>query len=507
MSGTVVDALAWWVRTVPDHPAIDLDGDVVTYAELDTWADGVAAALVGRGVTRGDRVGIVGANSLEWCVAAVAAWKVGAVVCGFNQRFRATELGALVQLCEPAVVFGDPSHLPLLDEVGSSGTSFVPLGLDDVVSTARGRAHPPAVAVDTDPEDPTSIVFTSGTTGTPKGVVFTHRSLAGAMHEWSLAESVAPGDFRVLLVLPMFTAAGIVWGLSRTLVQGGTMFLQPGFDPPRALEVLESARITTFTGPPILFEQIARVPGFDRVRLGHLTTAWVGGARVPVPLLETWRPRGVALRQLYGQTEIGGTATAMSADGARRHPDKCGAGGPFTRIRVVDPDGRDCAPGEVGEILMRGPGMFPGYWRNEQATAQALRGGWLHSGDLGTLDEEGLLTYVDRMGEMINSGGLKISPAELETVIAQVPGVVEVAVVPVPDAKFGETSAAVVHAADTFEPSSVVAFCNERLADYKVPRYVIAHGGPLPRMASGKIAKRDLRAVYADAPDRFPRVR
>jgi fatty-acyl-CoA synthase len=506
MSGTVVDALTWWVRTVPDHPAIDFDGDVCTYAELDGWADGVAAELRDTGVAPGDRVGIVGANSLEWCAAALGAWKAGAIVAGFNQRFLADELGALVELCEPTVVYADGSHLARLADVAATGRVFATKDLGSVAAL-RGRPRPPTPAHDAEPDDPTSIVFTSGTTGTPKGVVFTHRTIAGIMHEWSLAEPVAPNDLRVLLVLPMFTAAGVIWGLSRALVQGGTMYLQPGFDPAVALRVLQEKRITTFTGPPILFEQVARVPGFDDARMEHLTTAWVGGARVPVPLLEKWRPRGVALRQIYGQTEIGGTALAMSAEGAVEHPDRCGWGGAFTRVRVVDPEGRDCPPGEVGQILLRGPGMFPGYWRNEEATKNALRGGWLHTGDLGALDEQGLLAYVDRMGEMINSGGLKISPAELETVIAQVPGVTEVAVIPVPDDKFGETPAAVVHADGGLDPSDLVAFCGARLADYKVPRYVITHDGPLPRMASGKIAKRDLRAVYADAPDRFPKVR
>ncbi|GAA4548825.1 class I adenylate-forming enzyme family protein [Pseudonocardia xishanensis] len=507
MSGTVVDALRWWVHTVPGHPAIDFDGDVLDYAALDGWSDGVAHRLRDTGVGPGDRVGIVGANSVEWCVAALGAWKVGAVVCGFNQRFLAAELGALVELCEPTVVVGDAAHLPLLDEVLAAGAVFAPLGLEEVVGAARGGEHPPTPAHDAQPDDPTAIVFTSGTTGTPKGVVFTHRTIAGIMHEWSLGEPVAPNDLRVLLVLPMFTAAGVVWGLARSLVQGGTLYLQPRFDPPRALDVLQQARITTFTGPPILFEQVSQVPGFESARMEHLTTAWVGGARVPVPLLEKWRPRGVALRQIYGQTEIGGTATAMSAEGALVHPDKCGTGGVFTRIRVVDADDRDCAPGEVGEIVMRGPGMLPGYWRNEEATKQALRGGWLHTGDLGTLDADGLLTYVDRMGEMINSGGLKISPAELETVLAQAPGVAEVAVIPVSDDKFGETPAAVVHADGDLDPAALVAFASARLADYKVPRYVIAHDGPLPRMASGKVAKRDLRGVYADAAERFPRVR
>lgn len=506
MSGTVVDALTWWARTVPDQPAIDLSGDLCTYAELDSWSDGVAAALRDSDIGPGDRVGIVGANSLEWCAAAIGAWKVGAIVCGFNQRFLAGELAALAELCEPSVVYADESHLDRLAGVTATREQLTTKGFQ-TVTALRGGDHPVTPYRAADPEEPTSIVFTSGTTGTPKGVVFNHRTIAGIMQEWSLAEPVGPRDLRILLVLPMFTAAGVVWGLSRTVVQGGTLYLQPGFDPPTALRLLEEKRVTTFTGPPILFEQISRVPGFEDADLTHLTTAWVGGARVSVSVLEKWRPRGVALRQIYGQTEIGGTGLAMSAAGAIEHPDRCGWGGIFTRVRVVDEDDNDREPGEVGEILLRGPGMFPGYWRNDEATERALRGGWLHTGDLGTLDENGLLAFVDRMGEMINSGGLKISPVEIESVIAQLPGVAEVAVIAVPDAKFGETPAAIVHADETLDPLAVIEFCNCRLADYKVPRYVILHEDPLPRMASGKIAKRDLRKAYADAPDRFRRVR
>ncbi|MCF7549553.1 class I adenylate-forming enzyme family protein [Pseudonocardia sp. WMMC193] len=496
MSGTVTDALRWWARTVPDQAAIDFDGAPVTYAELDVWADGAAAWLRSHGVRPGDRVGIVGDNSLEWCVVALAAWKLDAVACGFNHRFKVGDLRPLIELCAPTVVVADAAH----HERAKEAADVPVLGTAEVTGL-RGGAHAPIPRRDVEPTDPTLIVFTSGTTGTPKGVVHTHGTIAAVMHEWSLAERVEPNGMRILLVLPMFAAAGIMWGLARAVVQGGTLHLQPRFDPARALELLERERITTFTGPPILFQQIAAVPGFAQARLDSLTTAWVGGARVDAGLQAAWGARGAHLRQMYGQTETGGGCTVMAAGG---DPAKCGSGGVFTRIRVVDADGVDCPPETVGEIIVRGPGVFAGYWRDEEATARALRDGWLWTGDLGVLDADGALTFVDRRGEMINSGGLKISPIEIESMIGQLPGVSEVAVFGVSDPKFGETPAAVVAGA---EPADVVSWCDARLADYKVPRYVIPHDGPLPRMASGKIDKRALRVAYADAPQRFPKVR
>ncbi|MDT2006092.1 long-chain fatty acid--CoA ligase [Rhodococcus opacus] len=503
MSGSVIDAAAWWSQTVPDQTAIDFDGDVVSYAQLGEWVDGVAAWLQDNGVTAGDRVGLVGANSLEWCVAALATWKAGAIVCGFNQRFVAGDLRPLIELCVPTVVLADVTHLDRVKDIVSRSTPFAVLSLKEVAD-ARTRAHSPMPRPVVSAEDPTLIVFTSGTTGTPKGVVYTHGTIAGVVYEWSLAERVEPNGLRPLLALPLFSAAGVVWGLARSMVHGGTLYLQQQFDPPRALEILQKARITTLNGPPIIFEQIAAVPGFDEVMLDHVTTAWVGGSRVTSSLLERWRAQGVALRQMYGQTETGGGATVMPAGGAL---EKCGSGGMFTRIRVVDESGDDCPPDVTGEIIVRGPGVFPGYWCNPEATARALRAGWLYTGDLGSLDEDGVLTFIDRVGEIINSGGLKISPIEVEALIQQIPGVAEVAVFAVADPKFGETPAAIVSGEAEVDPTEVVAFCNERLADFKVPRYVILHTGPLPRMASGKINKRDLRATYCDAPQRFPRVR
>ncbi|AZG47693.1 class I adenylate-forming enzyme family protein [Gordonia insulae] len=507
MSGTVIDALTYWAKIVPDQAAIDFAGDVVTYRELNTWADGVAHDLDDRGVTAGDRVSYLGVNTLEWCVAAIGAMKVGAISAPFNQRMLAGELTVLVDDCEPAVVYCDADLRDRLEEVHAARETFAIAEFEANVRSLRGVAHAPFRAPVTEQSDPTAIVFTSGTTGKPKGVVFTHATIAGEMHEWSLMEPIEQNGLRPLLVLPLFTAAGIIWGISRTVLHGGTLLLQPGFDPASALRVMTDSKATTLTGPPILFEQISRVPGFDDTDLSHLTTAHVGGARVPSALVGTWLARGVQLRQIYGQTEIGGSATAMPRHEAAQHPDKCGFGGIFTKIRVVDADGKECRPDEVGQILLRGPGMMPGYWRNDDATRAALIDGWLHTGDLGKLDENGYLTFVDRLKDMIISGGLNISPAEIEQVINRMPGVEEVAVISVPDDKFGETPAAIVKKVTGLTEIDVVEFCNRNLADYKVPRYVVFVDSGLPRMASGKISKRELRDTYSDVPQTYPKVR
>lgn len=507
MSGTVIDALTFWARTKPDAPAIDFDGDTVSYADLVRWADGVGHDLLERGVRPGDRVSFVGVNSLEWCAAVLGALTVGAIAAPFNNRMVARELADLVQDCQPRVVFCDEALRSRLDDVHAHNPSFeIAVFECDVRPLRRGCPAPLRRPV-LDTHTPTAIVFTSGSTGRPKGVIFTHDSIAGVTHEWSLLEPVSGRDLRPLLVLPLFSAAGIIWGIARTVIHGGTLYLQPRFDPVRALKVLIEDKPNTLTGPPILFEQIADADGFDDADLSHLSTAHVGGARVSVELLGRWASRGVALRQLYGQTEIGGSASVTPLAESGAGAETCGRGGIFTKIRVVDADGIDCPPHVSGEILLRGPGMMSGYWRNEEATRATIVEGWLHTGDLGKLDERGYLTFVDRLKDMIISGGLNISPAEIEAVIATMPGVEEVAVISVPDKKFGETAAALIKTSRPLVESDVVKHCNQRLADYKVPRYVVLCEEPLPRLASGKIAKPLLRSIYAEIPQRFARVR
>jgi fatty-acyl-CoA synthase len=506
MSGTVNDALVWWARVVPDAVAVDFDGDAITYRALSSWADGVAAELRAKGVRPGDRVSLLGGNSLEWCAVALGAWRLGAIVAPFNHRMLSRELTTLVEDCEPAAVYCDAALRDRLEEVHRARPTFE-IGILEDVAKLRDGGHERVAAPVGELSDPTAIIFTSGTTGRPKGVIFTHGSIAGEMHEWSLIEPIQPNGLRVLLVLPLFTAAGVIWGLARCVLHGGTLLLQPSLAPARAVEVIAEQKVTTITGPPIVFEQIAAAPGFAEADLSSVTTAHVGGARVPTDLLRTWQEKGVSLRQIYGQTEIGGSATAMPRDEAAAHPEKCGWGGIFTKIRVVGPDGKDSPPNVPGEILLRGPGMMPGYWGNEQATRETLVDGWLRTGDMGVLDENGYLTFVDRIKDMIISGGLNIAPLEIENVLQELPQVREVSVIGVADPKFGETPAALIRAEGPLTEAEVVEHCNARLADYKVPRYVVLVDSDLPRMPSGKIAKRTLRETYADVPRTHPKVR
>ena len=198
----------------------------------------------------------------------------------------------------------------------------------------------------------------------------------------------------------------------------------------------------------------------------------------------------------------------MDKAGALEFPEKCGRGGPYTKHKIVDADGNDCPPGALGEILVRGPAMMIEYWNNPQATADVFtRDGWLRTGDLGKMDELGRVQIVDRLKDLIISGGLNISPIDVENVIGQLRGVVEVAVIPAADARFGETPMAIVHAAEALDVAELVAHCNRHLADYKVPRYVVLEPEPLPRLATGKISKRALKEKYRDAAERLPRVR
>ena len=506
MTAQVTDPISWWAAERPDEPAIVCSEQAVTYAELDGWASRVAARYAEAGVAVGDRVGVIGANSLQWCVAALGVIRAGGILVPLNARLVADELADLVDGSTPTlVVAGGGPLITTMEAVAARGHSFevVDLSFVDELRTGPRRAF----RRDADPDQPAVIVYTSGTTARPKGVIFTHTTTLNFIFEWSLVEPDFTTGMRLLMVLPIHGAPGTLWGLVHTLVHGGTFFLETTFDPARAVRKVAEHGITVFLGVPLLYEAMAATPEFETADLSTLRVAHVGGARVSVPLLQRWQEKGVLLRQIYGLTEGGGSITVNPRRNALDKPEMCGRGGPFTRFKTVRPDGTDCEPGEEGEILISGPAVTPGYWNNPEATEAAFVDGWLRTGDLGVVDGDGLLRMVDRLKDMIISGGINIAPAEIETTIAAIDAVEEVAVIPVPDEKFGEIPAAVVKLRRPVPVEQIVAHCNEHLADYKVPRYVVELDKPLPRLASGKIAKRILKELLPDIPATFPRVR
>jgi fatty-acyl-CoA synthase len=498
MSQTLSSAIQWWSSLTPDAVAINLGGEALTYRGYDEWADRVAVRLIAEGVTPGDRVAVLAANSLEYCALIMGVIRAGAIVAPVNLRLTQHEISEILEDAAPALLVADDERLARLE------TRLPVLNIAEVLALKTGdRASP---GVDLDPDAAVVIISTSGSTAKPKGVMFTHRSMTAYAAEFAIEEPSCAKGAKVLILSPFATSAGFVQLMHYTTL-GGTIYVEPVFDPDRALFLLETERINCFGGVPVFFERVAACGGWAGADLSDLRLVTVGGARVTKALLDTWMTKGKVIRQIYGQTEIGGNATIMPAEVAALYPEKCGRGGIFTELRVVDDNGRDLPPNTPGEILMRGPGMMKGYWNNPAATAEAIRDGWLYSGDLGMLDEDGLLTFIDRKKDIIISGGLNISAAEVERAIGEFEGVEEVLVIAADDQKFGETPMAILYANRPILVADLVTHCNGRLADYKVPRYVVVEDEPLPRLATGKLSKPAVRLKWKDAAASLPRVR
>ncbi len=492
MSATVSHALRWWARQRPADPALAVGGASLTYRELENWTSRVAETLAESGVAPGERVGVIGRNSLEWAVAALAVIKAGAILLPLNNRFRARELAGVVEDMTPALILGDEEFADAV--AGLPGG----VGFGALADLRRLRQGPDAdFRRDRDPSEPLIIMLTSGSTGRPKGVVYTDAGILGAIFEWMLMEETVRPGVRIFLPIPFAFAPGTVWGLMRAVTLGGLLVFQPKFDPAEAVRLLQEYEIQISLGGPIIYEQMARTPDFETARFPHLRTAITGGARVPVELLAKWMEKGLPIRQLYGMSEIGGIATATTAEDAFAHPDTCGYGGIFSQVKVIREDGTECAPGEQGSIIAHGPAAMIGYWNDAEQTARVLKDGWIHGGDAGYITEDGRLKFVDRIKDIIISGGINISPAEIEMVIGAIDGVEEVVVIAAADDKYGEVPAAIVRLREDVTAEDVLAVCREQLADFKVPRRVIVRSEPLPRLAHGKIAKVEVRREYA----------
>lgn len=499
MSQTLSSAIHWWSKLTPDTPAVVMDGEALTYAAWSAWGDRVAVRLVALGVQPGDRVAVTAANSLDYIALILGIIRAGAIVLPINLRLTLHEIGEILEDGAPALLFADEERMARLGGVAT------PIhGMGEVTALKTGAVQKPGV--DLHPDMPVVIISTSGSTARPKGVIFTHRSMTSYAAEFAIEEPACCKGAKVLILSPFATSAGFVQLMHYTTL-GNTLYVEAAFDPERALHLIEHEGVNCFGGVPVFFERICALPRWADADISSLRLVTVGGARVTKALLDTWMAKGAVIRQIYGQTEIGGNGTIMPAALAPLYPEKCGRGGTFTELRVVDDNGVDLPPDTPGEILMRGPGMMAGYWNNPEATAAAIRDGWLYTGDIGMLDADGLLTFIDRKKDIIISGGLNISAAEVERAIGEFDGVEEVVVISADDTKFGETPMAVLYANQLISVENLIAHCNARLADYKVPRYVVVEDEPLPRLATGKLSKPAVRAKWKDAAASLPRVR
>ncbi|MCP1711737.1 acyl-CoA synthetase (AMP-forming)/AMP-acid ligase II [Kerstersia gyiorum] len=365
---------------------------------------------------------------------------------------------------------------------------------DDYAADLAAVTPDPHPHADRDADSPWYLLYTSGTTSRPKGVIQTFRMMMANYLNIGLAVRLSADDI-LLNVLPVFHTAGINLYSSGVLMLGGTVLVQRSFDAEQALEIL-SQRATLFFGVPAIYQALLAHPGFDGTRLQRVRSWSCGGAAMPAAVSQRYADAGILVRTGMGMTEAGPTVFLLDEDQVLRKPGAAGRPQLVTEVRIVDRNGRDVEPGEAGELLVRGPGVTPGYWQRPDATAETmLEGGWLRTGDVARCDEDGDYTIVDRWKDMFISGGENVYPAEVEAVLLQHPAVAEVAVVGMADERWGEVghaSVVIADGADTPDAEALRRFCRERLAGYKVPK-VFQVREALPRNAMGKVIKQELR--------------
>ncbi|QQN74395.1 class I adenylate-forming enzyme family protein [Croceicoccus sp. YJ47] len=502
--GLIHDGLDYWARRTPEKMAFSFDGeDALTYGELAKWSDGLAEHLQSQDVRPGDRVAIAAANSLEWIASAFAIAKSGGIIVPFNDRLVGLELHYLASDSDPRLIIADSERAERMVKAGVTAT-IMPI---DHVSQFRGGATDGWQQVRRESEDVAMIIFTSGSTSRPKGAMMTHGSYLLKFTEMLLLDNRIGAETRSLMPFGLHSSPGLPWGQMFTTIVGGTLYFTQKYSTEKILRLLAQERITFFIGVPMIYDQLADLPQFADADLSHLTFARIGGATPTRETLARWMEKGIALRQLYGMSEVGGGAIIASEAEARARPDSCGRGLALSRFRIQRDDGSPCDPGEAGHILLTGPGLMKAYWNKPEETSAALQDGWMHTGDIGMVDEEGYFHFIDRSKEMIKSGGFNVSPAEIEGIISQHPAIAEVAVFGVQDADYAEAIFACARCNAALEEQELFDWCAERMAGYKLPRYVELTDKPLPRLANEKVDRQQLKRTYAAVSNRRDRLR
>jgi fatty-acyl-CoA synthase len=464
-------------RRSPERVAIDFGGREVTYAELDGRSDALAASFAARGLQHGDRVATLTGNSPEHVMVFFACAKAGLMLLPLNWRLTAAELRFQLEDAEPSVFLVEKEHMALGEATGFASEPLVP---------PREGAGPSDVQVADD--DGLLLIYTSGTTGRPKGAVLTHANCFWTNLSLDLATSLRADDV-VMQILPQFHCGG--WNVQALLAwwKGARVVLERSFDAGRVLALLSEKRVTTMMGVPAIYLFLAQEPGFADADLSSLRLAVVGGAPMPEALIAEWQARGVEIVQGYGLTEAAPNVLCLPPEDAMRKMGSAGKPYPFVEVKLSDED----------ELMVRGPNVFPGYWRNPEATAEVFRDGWLLTGDIAEADEDGCYRIKGRVKDMYISGGENVYPAEVESVLHEHPRVADVAVVGTADERWGEVGVAFVVAAAPVAEDELIAHCRERLAGFKVPKRV-RFVDALPMSAMNKVLKDELRALEAGVP-------
>ena len=472
-----------------------------SYRELNERANRFANAMLRLGVGRGDRVAMLALNEPEYYDMFFGLGKIAAILVPINYRLAGPEIEFILSDSEARVfVFGE-DFTDTVDSIRGQipAKEFVAISEEapewaTCYETMIGGSSAEEPAIRGGDDDTLTILYTSGTTGRPKGAELSH-----SYYFWSSVNLMATLGTRIgdtpLVALPLFHIGGLA-GPPWFAYQGAKTVLLRSLDPKRFLELLGEEGVTGFGSVPALLDFLKLVPDFEKYHWNSVTVILVYAAPVPVTLIEEYAEAGIEVRQLYGLTECN-TGTVLSAEDALPKAGSCGKPFFHVQVRVVDDDGRDVGPEERGEVLLRAPNTMKGYWNRPEDTAEALKDGWLHTGDIGRLDEDGYLYIMDRKKDMIISGGENIYPAEIEDSLRRHPKVADVGVIGCPDKKWGEAVKAivVVKEGERLAEEELIEWCQGKIARFKIPKKVVFTDS-IPRTPTGKILKRVLREQF-----------
>ncbi|WP_293863669.1 MULTISPECIES: AMP-binding protein [unclassified Sphingomonas] len=498
---SVNDFLRYWATIRPNRDVAVCGDRRLGWGGLLRDSGAVAATLQGMGVSKGDRVGLMLDNSLEWVVAYLGILQAGAVLVPLNPRYGNFEVRAIEEDAECVVLISQASlGLALGDRFSVDG--------DGVLICPRNAVGQGCVTLEEslaaggEPEyvrltrgDLAAICYTSGTTGLPKGAMYAHGGIIDNVFAQALAQNLTSEE-RALIVAPLAFTGAVICILTLMLVLGGCSVIERSFEPERVLPIITGERITHLCGVPAIWERIARLDDFETADFSGMKLGLTGGAPVPAHLISLFLQRGLVIRQTYGCTEGGGMNAVTSLWAALERPHTCGEALISSGLMIAGPDGNAVPGNEIGEIWLRGPQTMIGYWRKPEATAEAFSGEWFKTGDLGRIDDRGQLIVVDRKKNMVISGGVNIYPAEIERAMSMIGGIIDVAVFGIKDAEWGEKVVAVVFLAPAAVLTDIEAEASRLLGSFKVPRSIVQSPTPLPRTATNKVSRQDLPAIY-----------
>lgn len=498
---TIADALGRAAANFGERPALGFGEASWSFRALHDAAGRIGNHLLGLGLRKGDRVAAYGRNSDGYFLLWLACVRAGLVHVPVNYALSGEELTYIVGQSGAVAMVSDATLAANLAPVREMGTVRHFLDFAALPALGRDPALDPALDAALAEGDLAQLLYTSGTTALPKGAAMSHAALLAEYTSCILALELTAAD-RSIAALPLYHSAQMHCFLMPSLLVGGYSLLLAAPVADQVLELIERHRMTTFFAPPTVWISLLRHADFDRRDLSSLASVFYGASIMPVPVLEELRRRlpGARPFNCYGQSEIGPLATVLKPEDHDARPGSVGRPIFNVETRVVDPDMRDCPPGVQGEVVHRSPQLLDGYWDKPEATAEAFAGGWFHSGDVGTLDEDGFLYIVDRIKDVINTGGVLVASRDVEEALFTHPAVSEVAVIALPDPKWIEaiTAVVVLRQGATVSEEALIAHARQSLAPFKLPKRVI-FADDLPRNTAGKLLKRELRRLHGGA--------